>query len=255
MKKWIIGVVVFIVVYLVFLATQIPAQWAINQIALPKHIALYGINGSVWHTSIDRIMINNPGYDANEGYSVNQVTTEVNLLSFLIFNPSVTTTFGGPLVSGPEGQATLSQLSGDIEISDLKISAPANDIAQQLTLPIELTAQKFIDINVDEFVMGKPLCQQLSGTVAWENAGVKAFDQSVDLGALNGTLACDKGAVKFTFNPKNNLGLTLTAHIYSPERISGKGYIIPGNKFPAKLNDLLPFIGQKDNQGRYPLNF
>lgn len=247
MKKWFIGTAAFVLVYLFFMVSQTPAQWVVNQISLPKEIALQGVKGSIGQGSIKRIIV--------DGYSINDVNIEVNLLSLLMFNPSVDATFGGALVNGPEGKASLSHLFGDIEVSHGQVLVAANDIAQQLTLPIPLTAQKFIDVNIETFVMGKPLCQQLSGTVQWDNAGIKALDETVALGTLSGQLQCEKGLVKFTFDPNNNLGLTFDAYVHSPERISGQGYLHPGDKFPAKLKEALPFLGRTDNLGRYKLNF
>jgi general secretion pathway protein N len=247
MKKWFIGTAVFVLVYLFFMVSQTPAQWVVNQISLPKNVALQGVKGSIWQGSIKRIIV--------DGYSIHNVNIEVNLLSLLMFNPSVDATFGGALVNGPEGKASLSHLFGDIEVSHGQVLVAANDIAQQLTLPIPLSAQKFIDVHIETFVMGKPLCQQLRGTVLWDNAGIKALDETVALGTLSGQLQCEKGLVKFTFDPKNNLGLTFDAYIHSPERISGQGYLNPGDKFPAKLKEALPFLGRTDNLGRYKLNF
>jgi len=37
--------------------------------------------------------------------------------------------------------------------------------------------------------------------------------------------------------------------------MSGNGFLKPGAKFPKVLNDVLPFLGKKDNQGRYRLSF
>ena len=249
MKKWVLGTVAFIFVYLFFLVALVPAQWVVNQISLPKNVVVQGVKGSIWQASIHRIII--------DGYAINKVNTQVNLLSLLMFNLSVDATFGGALESGPEGQATLSHLLGDIEVSDTQVLLPANDIAQllQSTLPIPLTAQQFIHIDIDEFAVGDPICQQLNGNIEWDKASVNALDEKVVLGKLSGKLGCEKGLVKFTIDPKNNLGLTFTVLVYSPSRFSGNGFIKPGNQFPAPLKEALPFIGRPDNQGKYALNF
>jgi len=249
MTKWFIGTVIFVLAYLFFMVSQVPAQWAVNKITLPKNIVLQGVEGTIWRANISRIII--------DGYSINRIATKVNLLSLMMFNPSVDATFGSALVNGPEGKSTLSNLLGDIEVSNTQVSVAANDITQLLksSLPIPVSAQQFVDVDIEEFVMGNPLCQQLSGTVKWEKAGLKALDQKIALGNLKGKLECEKGVVEFTFDPKNNLGLTFTASIYSPQRISGSGYIEPGSKFPTVLKEALPFIGKADSRGRYKLNF
>jgi general secretion pathway protein N len=249
MSKWFIGALIFILTYLFFMLSQVPAKWVVNQISLPKNIVLQGVDGTIWQGSINRITI--------DGYIINNAKTNVSLLSLITFNPSVDTTFGSALVNGPEGKATLSDLLGNIEVRDAQVSIAANDITQLLrsALPIPITAQQFVDVNIDEFVMGKPLCEQLNGTVKWQKAGIKALDQKIAFGNLKGKLECEKGLVKFSFDPENNLGLTFTALVYSPKRISGSGYIEPGSKFPTLLKEALPYIGKADSRGRYKLNF
>jgi len=248
MKKWFLGALIFILAYLFFIVSQVPAQWVVNKISLPKNVSLQGVKGTIWQANIKRIII--------DGYSINEVTTDVNLLALLMLNVSVDTKFGGALFDGPEGEATLSHLLGDIEVSNTKVFMPANDIAQLLKdeLPIPFTAQQFLDVQLETFVMGKPVCEALNATVKWEKASIKALDEKINLGTLSGKLECEKGIAKFSFDPKNNLGLTFSAYVYSPQRISGSGYIEPGSKFPTVLNEALPFLG-KPQGGRYKLNF
>jgi len=247
MKKWFVGIVAFIAVYLFFVVVQMPAQWLVSQVSLPKNVILQGVKGSVWNGRIERVVV--------DGYTINQINTRVNVLALFMLNPSVDVTFGGALVSGPEGKATLNHLLGNIELSQADVSISANDIAQQLPLPVPLTAQKFVDIHIDQFVMGQPLCEQLTGNVQWNKASVKALDQKVALGTLTGQLACDEGRIKFSFDPKNDLGLTFDAYVHAVGRVSGSGYLKPTSTFPKVLNDALPFIGQPDSAGRYKLNF
>jgi len=247
MKKWFVGIVAFIAVYLFFVVVQMPAQWLVSQVSLPKNVTLQGVKGSVWNGSIERVVV--------DGYTINQINTRVNVLALFMLNPSVDVTFGGALVSGPEGKATLNHLLGNIELSQADVSISANDIAQQLPLPVPLTAQKFVDIHIDQFVMGQPLCEQLTGNVQWNKASVKVLDQKVALGTLTGQLACDEGRIKFSFDPKNDLGLTFDAYVHAVGRVSGAGYLKPASTFPKVLNDALPFIGQPDSAGRYKLNF
>ncbi len=247
MKKWFVGGAIFVVVYALFVVARTPAQWVIKQAELPNTITLNGINGTIWNANIDSVVVNE--------YVINAVETHVNLLSLFTLNPSVDITFGGALVNGPEGYATVGNLLSDIKVNNAKVSVLANDIAKELTLPIPLTAKKYIDVTLNEFVMGKPICSQLDGKVNWDNASVNALDEKVNLGSLKADLSCDKGKGVITFDPKNNLGLTMVVNVQSTNRVYGSGYIQPGSKFPTALKEVLPFLGKADNQGRYKLSF
>lgn len=247
MKKWFFGGAIFIVFYMFFVVARTPAQWVIKQADLPNTIILNGINGTIWNANIDSVIVN--------GYVINSVETHVNLLSLLTLSPSVDISFGGALVNGPEGYATVGNLQSDIEVSNAKVSILANDIAKELTLPIPLTAKKYIDITLNEFVMGKPICAQLSGNINWDNASVNALDEKVNLGSLKADLSCNKGKGVITIDPKNDLGLTMIVNVQSPKRVYGNGFIQPGSKFPKALKEVLPFLGKADKQGRYKLKF
>ncbi len=247
MKKWLLGVVFFVVLYVFFVVARTPAQWVIQQANLPSNVVLQGVEGTVWNTQIEQVIVN--------GYTINLVTSKVSILSLFTLNPSVDVTFGGALVNGPEGKATLSHLLDNIRVTDATVNVLANDVAQQLDLPIPLTAKKYVDLTLNEFEMGAPVCSHLNGDIRWNSGSVNALDQNVKLGNLKAELSCNKGEALIKFDPKNDLGLALSVNIHSLERVSGNGFIKPGNKFPKALNEVLPFLGRPDNQGRYKLNF
>lgn len=247
MKKWFIGILFFFVLYVFFVIARTPAEWVLQQGDLSDNVVLQGVTGTVWNADVEQVIVN--------GYVINQVNTQVSILSLFSLSPSVDVTFGGALVDGPEGKATLSNLLEDITVTDAKVSVLANDIVQQLVLPMPLTAKKYLDLTLGEFVMGEPVCAQLNGDVLWDNASISALDQKVKLGSLKATLSCDEGKGVLKFDPKNNLGLALTISVHSLDRVSGKGHLQPGSKFPVALKEVLPFLGNPDNKGRYKLNF
>ena len=98
-------------------------------------------------------------------------------------------------------------------------------------------------------------CIAATGTASWAKAGVVAFEQDVKLGKLNANIGCEKGALTVLISPKNDLGLTFTANLTLNGKASGNGFLKPGAKFPKELNNVLPFLGNKDRQGRYRLFF
>jgi len=247
MKKWSAYGAVFFSVYLVFLIATLPVSWLVTFVKLPNNIQVTELEGTVWQSSAE--------YVAVSGTKINKVKSELSVLSLLMFDPTITITFGGALMSGPEGQLTASQLFSDITISDMIISLPANDIAEKLILPIPMEAHNFIDLTINEFVMGKPICQQLSGTLLWKKSAVTALSEKVELGRLSADLSCEKGALALTVSPKNDLGLTFTTYVHNMRKASGNGFLKPSVNFPAAIRPLLSFLGKADNQGRYRLSF
>ncbi|NQZ20821.1 MAG: type II secretion system protein N [Colwellia sp.] len=247
MKKWFAYGTVFFSVYLVFLIATLPVSWLVTYVKLPSNMQITELAGTVWESNAEYIEFS--------GTRINKVSSELSFFSLLMFDPTVSITFGGALMSGPEGKLTASQLFNDIKISELKISLPANNIAEKLSLPIPVEAHNFIDLTISEFVMGQPICQQLSGTLLWKKAAVTALSEKVKLGRLSADLSCEKGALALTVSPKNDLGLTFTTYVHNMKKASGNGFLKPSVKFPAAIRPLLSFLGKADNQGRYRLSF
>jgi len=247
MKKWFAYGSVFFSLYLVFLIATIPATWLVSFINLPKNSQISELTGTVWQSNAKQLSI--------DDIQINNVTSELSLLSLLTLDPKTEVTFGGTLVSGPEGKLTISQMFEQVKITDLAINLATSQISEKLNLAIPVKAHNFVDIKIDEFILGKPVCEQMSGSVQWQKASITALSETVNLGSLSADLACEKGALTFTIAPKNDLGLTFTAHLRSMKKVSGNGFLKPGANFPEKIKPVLSFIGKPDNQGRYRLRF
>jgi len=250
MKKWFVYGALFVGVYLSFVIAKVPAQWVIGKVDLPKELMIENVTGSIWNSSITKMSYLQRNHAP---YSINNINVSLSLSSLLLLNPSFDVTFGDALIKGPEGNLTVSGFSEHLALDNVEILLAANDIAQQLSLPMPVTAHNYIKISIPSFVVGKPLCQSLEGQISWQKASVSALDEKVKLGALKAMLGCENGALALTVDPKNNLGLSFTAYVRSNSQVSGNGFLAPTETFPDQLDGLLPFLGNKDNQGRYRL--
>ena len=248
-KKFAIGSI-FLLTYLVFLIATLPAAVVLSQITLPKNINITGVTGSIWDTSIVQVSVDN--------ITIEQVNSKLSVLSLFTLAPSVSATFGNEFTVGPEGQFELTISQDKAKINNAKLFVNANDIAQQLTLAIPMTAQGNVELvldNVEIDLTKNKQCIAATGTASWVKAGVVAFEQDVKLGKLDANIGCEKGALTVLISPKNDLGLTFTANLTLNGKASGNGFLKPGANFPKALNNVLPFLGKQDNQGRYRLYF
>ena len=248
-KKFAIGGV-FLLTYIGFLIATLPTTLVLNQVSLPKNVQLSGVSGSIWDTSIAQVSI--------EGNNVQQVKSRLSFLSLLTLTPKLDITFGDELIAGPEGELALTLSQDKAKIDNLTLLLKANNIAQQLDLPLPMTARGDVELTLKtaEIDLTKNnRCIAANGTVTWSKAGIVALEQSVKLGKLNADIGCENGVLAVVISPKNDLGLTFTAYVQPGGKMSGNGFLKPGAKFPKALNDALPFLGRKDNQGRYRLKF
>jgi general secretion pathway protein N len=249
MKKKLAIVVVFLITYLGFLIATLPARVVVNQISLPRNISLSGITGTVWSTNVTQVFVDN--------VVINQVQAELRFWSLFTLTPSLTIQFGDSFLAGPEGKLDITLSQEKVEIDNLIVLVKANEVAQQLALPLPMTAKGNVELSIihaDIDLTNENQCSTTNGEITWFKAGVIALDQNVKLGELDGKISCEKGALALLLSPDNNLGLTFNAYLRNG-RISGNGFLKPGAEFPVGLNSALPFLGRKDNQGRYRLSF
>ena len=247
MRKSIALVASFIGVYLMFVIAMMPASIVTNNITLPKNVQLSRITGTVWQSHLDAIKI--------DDVVITNIDSSLSFSSLLLLNPSIDLTFGNAISEGPEGYATVSNFSSIPQLGNAKVTVKANTIAEQLTLPIAIAAHSFIDITIDQFIAGKAICQQLKGQINWSEAAITTFDEKVKLGKLSAELSCSDGNAIVTMNENNDLGLSFSATIGQNFTTSGSGYLTPSNKTPEAIKQVLPFLGNPDNKGRYRLNF
>lgn len=249
MKKKFAIAAIFLITYLVFLVATLPSTVLLKQLTLPKHIVLSGVAGTLWRTRIDQVSVGQT--------LIEQVDVQLSFWSLLTLTPKLDISFGDPLLSGAEGKLVLEISTQEMTVTNLSVFVRANEVAQQLTLPLPLSAQGNVALQISEARVNlqNNQCLAAKGEVHWSKAGVIALEENIKLGAFKADISCEDGVLAVELSPKNNLGLTFSAYVRRGGKISGTGYLKPGSKFPKTLDLALPFLGNKDNQGRYRLSF
>ena len=251
MKKWFAYTAIFLTSYIGFLLANTPLALVTNNITLPKNIALHGVSGSIWQGEISRVIVNNN--------AIEKVKTVVSFWSLLSLSPSIDVTFGDAMLSGPEGKLNLSVSSEQLALTEVELFISASDIVKQLQLPIPLSAKGNVELSLSELVIatGDQLsCSTAEGNVTWSGASVVALEENIKLGKFAAEISCNEDNLLAKVLPKNHLGLSFDGVLaLATQKISGKGYLKPGAKFPSQLRSALSFLGRPDNQGRYPLKF
>jgi general secretion pathway protein N len=247
MKIRLLFIVGFIATYFLFLLVLLPASFISRWIEYPPNITVGNVSGSIWHSHIDKLGINDVILD--------DLDIELSFFSLLLFNPAIDINFGNDLGQDPKGFATISGGLDTLTIEQLKLTVQAQLVAQQLPLPIAVDAYNTIDMNIDRFVIGKPLCSELSGNIVWRDASVAALDEQVSLGRIATNMSCQQGKIVLVIDPVNNLGVSFTATITENFKTSGRGYLSVVETTPEAVQQILPFLGEPDRQGRYVLGF
>ncbi|WP_343814609.1 type II secretion system protein N [Colwellia asteriadis] len=252
MKKWFALGAFFLMSYLVFIIATLPLAFVINSVKLPNHINVQGVSGTVWQGEIAQVVVNQN--------HIQKINTKLSFWSLFTLTPKVNIHFGNDILPGPQGELTLAISQSTLELSDVTLYVKANDIAQQLKLPLPVTAKGDAELQLSSITISLSTyeCQQAQGNVNWIRAGVIAMKQNIKLGQFAADLSCEQGKLAATVSPNNDLGLSFTA-LVSAQRgkiaATGQGHLKPGAKFPEQLKSALPFLGRADAQGRYRLQF
>ena len=145
MKKKFAYSAIFFTLYSIFVVALMPASWVMSYVTLPKNVALSAVEGTIWQTNINQVMV--------DGVVINKVQSNLSLLSMLTLDPEVNLTFGDALINGPEGYLTISGLMSDIVIEDAQVSVAANTVAARLNLPIDIIAHEQLQLTIARFVL------------------------------------------------------------------------------------------------------
>ena len=245
MKSKLLYAASFVALYLVFLVVNAPAVLLTKFAPIPDNVNLQGVTGTIWQTSVDNINV--------AGVNVENIETSLSALSLLSLNPSIQFESKGGLSDSLTGQGEL-QLSGEqLTVSHLTAQLPANVMVPFLNAPLPISAFGQVELHIEELTITGAQCSSASGKVIWQRAAISALEQTVELGDFNAQLTCYKDTLSLAIAPDNKLGLTFDARLTHQGQIVGNGYLKPGAQFPKTLNELLPFLGRKDGQGRYRL--
>lgn len=246
MKKIIGYSALFILFYSIFIVSFIPARFVLQQFDLPKNIKTYQVSGTIWHAKIKQLVV--------DDVVLHDVNAELDFWSIFTLSPSLDIAFGDPLKHGPEGSLTLITDGKNFTVKNADVLVAVNEIVKKAQLPLPVTAKGTLEISIEQFQSGAPMCQLLQGELRWPKAKINALKEKVTLGTLSANLGCENGALVVSIEDKNDLGLTYTAYIRSTRAISGNGYLKPEQAFPEKLKPMLSFLGKPDQQGRYRLS-
>ena len=142
---------------------------------------------------------------------------------------------------------------GSITVRQSMIRLPVAGIVPQLQLPMPVDATGALVFNIQQFALGQPYCDALSGNASWQQAKFKAPNGWIDLKAIHSTLSCVDGNISLQTSDDNPLSLRVKAEVLSGSyRISGS--LKPEDSMPKEVHQAMQFVGQPDAEGRFRLN-
>lgn len=238
------SMVLFIVFALIFAVLKVPAALVVNLLPLPKGLAYNELEGTLWQGSIRQAQ-----YDKQ---LINNIKWQFQPSGLFTGTLSYQVSFGQPRqlqdISG-KGLVSVGLTGKKVEGAIFRM--PAEQVKPLLPIPMGPIAGRVI-ADIDEYVLGQPVCQEVAGNITWNQAGIDIGGQ-IDFGSIDAGLTCTDGKLIAQFDGQNSLGLTGQAVIESPNKFAFDGFLKPSADLPAVVHQGISFVAKIDAQGRYKI--
>ncbi|MFM4703071.1 GspN family type II secretion system protein ExeN [Aeromonas bivalvium] len=244
-KIWIL--VVFLLAWLGFLLISVPASLVARHLPLPPMVRLEGVSGTLWQGEVARLQY------ASE--SLTRLRWDLDGWSLLRLAPEVAVRFGER--DGLNGQGVIGW-NGAAFGRDLTLNAPAPWLLARLPLrpPFPLTAAGQLQLKVDQFVQGQPWCDSLYGNLFWYGAEAQTPAGKLLLGDPEARLSCLDSTLKVDLKQGSEaVQVAGQLELKADRQYLFLGTLKPGPALPDQMKQGLPFLGQPDGQGRFPLRY
>lgn len=248
MKQKVLIAALFLVAYLGFLLVTLPATLVVRHLPLPPNLVqLEGVSGTLWSGQIARLQY--------ASKSLTQLRWELDGWSLLRLAPEVSVRFGDR--AGLNGQGVIGW-NGAAFGRDITLNAPAPWLLARVPtrLPFPLTAAGQLQLKVDQFAQGKPWCEELYGNLNWYGAEADTPAGKLLLGDPELKLTClDSRLVAELKQGSEAVQVQGKLELQANRQYLFQGTLKPGPELPDQMKQGLPFLGQPDGQGRFPLRY
>ena len=180
---------------------------------------------------------------------------DLNGWSLLRFAPELSVRFGER--DGLNGQGVVGWGSAAFG-RDLTLNAPAPWLLSRLPLrlPFPITATGQLQLKIDEFSQGQPWCDSLYGNLHWYDAEADTPAGKLKLGDPEVKLTClDSKLVAELKQGSEAVQVLGKLELQANRQYLFQGSLKPGPELPEQMKQGLPYLGQPDSQGRFPLRY
>jgi len=234
--------------YLISLLITLPA--AVVSYFIPENSGLKVAvaSGTLWQGKAQQLVINNK-------YHLKQVKWDVDWLALLglQFKVDLQFTNGRDGVSG-KGDVMVGFSGLSVEQLLIDISAP--ELLSYINLPVPIDAQGNISLVIKEASQGVPYCEQIEGSLIWDNAYIESTMGNIALQRVDVDLSCDNGQVSADIKQQSaQLDSQISVLLSEGGAYQLSGLIKDSDKLAPTIKQALPWIGSKNSNGATVLNF
>ncbi|WP_462157058.1 type II secretion system protein N [Pseudoalteromonas sp. GB56] len=251
-KKLATLIVVFLIFFVVFAVALLPASVALHlgQSYLPKGLKLGPATGSIWQGQINGVQY--------QGQYLSKVKWNVHPSALFGMQLDADVVVGNKRNSGEvsaNGLVKYGLADGSLQLENVRARVALESVMSQVRLPVPTEAKGLVFVELDNYQLGQPHCNELAGVISSADISVKGRNGWFSIGELEGELSCVNGAASVKVSKENLLGLQVDAGFNERGQVTVNGFIKPDASLPKDVHDAVQFIGNQSADGRYRINF
>lgn len=229
--------ILLLVCYLFLLGWYAPAQ--LLQVVMPADIKVGSFSGSLWQGSLRQL--------SWRSLMLEKLDWQVTFFSLL---PAITVEFRA--AQGLQGAGTLRGWNS-LQLSQWQLSAPADWVRQQLSLPVPITAQGTLQLRLQQGEVTPQGCRDFNGgQLNWQHAQLATPLGDVDLADIQGQLSCnEQGALALVWKQDSaHLNMMGRGTVGMDGRYQFSGQVGSGAALPSVMKPLMAQLGRANAQGQ-----
>lgn len=233
-----------LLLYLVLLVANMPAQQVLPRLSLPATLQLQGVSGTLWQGNAQTANI--------KGVVVKDLQWQMGVLPLLWGSIALDLDGGSQRDQNAtyiKGGLTLSRQSITADNLDLFIPAPA--VLAQVPLPVPVQAQGRFKLAIDTLNYEQS-CQDMTAKGEWLKGQIMTTPV-INLGHFSADISCNQGQITLAVAPPNSLNLSVQATVDPELNLRATGQFKPEASLPKLIHDTAKFFGQPGADGFYQI--
>ncbi|TOF16578.1 type II secretion system protein N [Vibrio parahaemolyticus] len=249
MKRAVLYVVIFIVCFSVSLIMGLPVSWVLQQAPTVKGLDIQGAHGSVWQGQASSVRW--------QRQNLGQVNWDFQWSSLFTGKAEFSVRFGRGSDMNIRGRGLVGySLSDGPYAENLVASIPASKAVEQARLPVPVSVDGQLELNIRHATYAAPWCKTGEGTLVWSASGIQSPVGSLELGPVIADLKCqDSVLIASGEQTSTQVSSAFSAELMPNQRYSTKAWFKPGADFPSSMGEQLKWLGQPNAQGQYEFDY
>ncbi|WP_413113154.1 type II secretion system protein N [Thaumasiovibrio sp. DFM-14] len=248
MKYKLLIIVSFVAVLLSSMIAHLPVSWLYSQFPVVRGLNVDGLEGTVWQgrASNVRFQKNNYGH----------VQWQLSAWKLLLGDAQFQVRFGRGSDWNISGRGVVGYDVSGPYAENLMASMPVTQLMRFSPMPLPIDLDGNLELALQRYRFATPYCEQLDGKLFWQSGGISTPLGDIEPGNAFADLRCDGGnVIAVAEQASSSLNSQWNLSVNTRQQYQLEGSFFPGEAFPDGLRSQLRFVGQPDNNGRYPIKF